>query len=64
LPAKLKRIGIDRFRIYGQVANLFTITKYSGPDPELPGISVNFEVDGRSYPANQKVFTVGVSLSF
>lgn len=62
--AKLKKIGVDKFRIYGQAANLFTITKYSGPDPELPGTNVNFGVDGGSYPANQKVFTLGVSLSF
>lgn len=61
---KLTRLGIDKFRIYGQAANLFTITKYTGPDPELPGTSVNFGVDGGSYPANQKVFTVGVGLTF
>lgn len=64
VPAKLKKIGLDKCRIYVQAANLFTITKYSGPDPELPGTSVNFGIDGGSYPANQKVFTVGVSASF
>ncbi len=65
IPAtKLVRFGIDKFRVYAQAANLFTITKYTGPDPELPGTSVNFGVDGGSYPANQKVFTFGVGLSF
>lgn len=64
VPAKLKKMGLDKCRIYVQAANLFTITKYSGPDPELPGTSVNFGIDGGSYPANQKVFTVGVSVSF
>ena len=64
VPAKLKKMGLDKCRIYVQAANLFTITKYSGPDPELPGTSVNFGIDGGSYPTNQKVFTVGVSVSF
>ena len=64
VPAKLKKIGLDKCRLYVQAANLFTITKYSGPDPELPGTSVNFGIDGGSYPANQKVFTMGVSVSF
>jgi len=62
--AKLKKIGLEKFRFYGQVANLFTITKYSGPDPELAGTNVNFGIDGGSYPANQKVITVGVTLAF
>ncbi|WP_018617240.1 SusC/RagA family TonB-linked outer membrane protein [Segetibacter koreensis] len=60
----LKSLGIDRFRLYGQVANLFTITKYTGADPELPGSNVNFGIDGGSYPNNQKIYTFGVSLSF
>ncbi len=64
----LKKSGITKFRFYAQVANLFTITKYTGPDPELPASSltnsVNFGVDGGSYPANQKVITAGVNVSF
>ena len=63
----LRRFGIDRFRVYGQAANLFTITDYTGLDPELPGSntsSVNFGIDGGVYPANQKTFTVGVNVGF
>ncbi len=33
--ALLSRVGIDRLRVYVQCANLFTITKYKGLDPEL-----------------------------
>lgn len=58
---KLNRFGIDKFRLYGQAANLFTITDYRGLDPEFPGSntsSVNFGIDGGVYPANQKTFTV------
>ncbi|UHG91079.1 TonB-dependent receptor [Spirosoma oryzicola] len=36
LPAStLKKLGIERLRVYVQSANLFTITKYSGLDPEI-----------------------------
>lgn len=65
---KLSRFGVDRFRIYGQVTNLFQLTKYTGLDPELTGSDLgnnsNFGIDFGNYPANQKVFTLGVNLSF
>ena len=67
-PSVLKRIGVDRFRIYVQAANLFTITKYTGLDPELQASDLNnntnFGIDFGNYPANQKTYTVGVNLSF
>ena len=34
----LQKIKIERFRIYIQAVNLFTITNYSGLDPELSGM--------------------------
>jgi len=34
-PGLLKNIGIDKLHVYVQATNLFTITKYTGPDPEL-----------------------------
>ena len=36
-PALLQKIGVSKLRIYVQAANLFTLTKYSGIDPELTG---------------------------
>lgn len=69
IPAAiLKRFNIDRFRVYVQAANLFTITKYTGLDPELQGANVNntssFGIDYGNYPANQKSYYVGVNLTF
>lgn len=69
IPSKtLKRFGIERFRIYGQAANLFTFTKYKGLDPELTGSDLgnntNFGIDFGNYPANQKLYNIGVNLSF
>ena len=44
LPATpLSKIGLSRARIYLQVQNLFTITKYSGADPDI-GILGNSEL--------------------
>ncbi|MBS1606319.1 MAG: TonB-dependent receptor [Bacteroidetes bacterium] len=63
-PEMLKKAGIDKFRVYVQGANLFTITKYTGLDPELSGTAQSFGMDFGNYPNNQKNFIVGVNLSF
>jgi TonB-linked SusC/RagA family outer membrane protein len=62
-PEVLKRAGIDKARIYFQAANLFTITKYTGLDPEIAGSAASFGVDYGNYPPS-KTFNVGVSLTF
>jgi TonB-linked SusC/RagA family outer membrane protein len=62
-PASLKHIGIEKFRIYVQAANVFTITKYSGIDPEITGGTTNFGLDEGVYP-NQRQFLVGVNVAF
>lgn len=65
--------GVDRLHLYFQVTNLFTITKYTGLDPELvPSInnasggqqSVSSGVDWGAYPNNQRTFLVGANISF
>lgn len=64
VPADLlKRAGIDRARIYVQAANLFTITKYTGLDPEIAGSTATFGVDYGNYPPS-KTFNVGLNLTF
>ena len=62
-PATLKRYGIDKARVFVQGANLFTITNYSGLDPEVAGSTSNFGVDKGNYPP-MKTFNVGISLTF
>jgi hypothetical protein len=63
-------VGIERLRIYLQGANLFTITKYTGLDPELVGTRQNgvevpaFGIDYGNYPNNQKNYNLGVQLTF
>ncbi|HEY4110280.1 TonB-dependent receptor [Puia sp.] len=67
-PDLLKKVGIDRLRIYLQGANLFTVTPYKGLDPELQGSNLddqtNFGIDLGNYPANQKTYVLGLSLTF
>ena len=69
-PELLQKYGANRCRLYVQAANLFTLTKYSGLDPELPGslggtqASASFGIDKGNYPNNQKNFLFGVNISF
>ena len=59
IPQKYtKKAYIDRFRIYATVSNLFTITKYTGYDPEIGG-----GVDYGNYPQS-RTFTFGVNVDF
>jgi TonB-linked SusC/RagA family outer membrane protein len=63
-PAVLKKFGMSKLRVYAQGANLFTLTKYTGLDPELSGNSSAFGIDYANYPNNQKNFILGLNLSF
>jgi TonB-linked SusC/RagA family outer membrane protein len=67
----LSKLGMSNCRVYVQAQNLFTITKYSGIDPELSNYSIGdggansqfMGVDLGSYPSS-KIFSAGVSLGF
>jgi TonB-linked SusC/RagA family outer membrane protein len=64
-PALLERLGgITNLRIYAQAANLFTITKYSGVDPEIGGPTASFGIDNGRYPNNEKSLIFGLNVSF
>ena len=60
---KLQRLHIDRFRLYVQAINLFTVTKYTGLDPEIGGSNTLFGIDGSNYPNNQRTFYVGLNIA-
>jgi hypothetical protein len=70
LPANLlSRYGVGRLRVYIQGANLFTLTKYSGVDPEISGgtdFNTNsraFGIDEGAYP-NMRQYLVGLNVTF
>lgn len=58
----LDKVGLDRLRLYVQGANLFTITNYSGVDPELTGSATAFGIDEGAYPTPKQII-LGVNLS-
>ena len=67
LPAALTtRLKIDHLRVYVQATNLFTITKYSGLDPEIRMTQANADrgmgIDEGVYPTSQ-IFMVGINLN-
>ncbi|NME69327.1 SusC/RagA family TonB-linked outer membrane protein [Flammeovirga aprica] len=67
LPKKITRKAfIDRMRVYVSGQNLFTITNYSGMDPEVNYAGddgVRMGTDFFTYP-NARVYTAGLNVSF
>lgn len=65
----ISRIGFNTVRVYVQGQNLFTITEYSGMDPEInlrnytAGNDRQIGVDGGAYPT-AKQYLVGLNLGF
>jgi TonB-linked SusC/RagA family outer membrane protein len=57
-----KKSGVQKLRVYASATNLFTITGYSGTDPELNGGVLNFGIDEGTY-ASPRTFLIGVNFS-
>jgi TonB-linked SusC/RagA family outer membrane protein len=67
LPADLvKKLSLSKIRVYFSTQNLFTITKYTGLDPEIGlqnGNATQNGVDNGTYPSS-KFYTVGLNVVF
>jgi TonB-linked SusC/RagA family outer membrane protein len=64
-PSLTQKIRVSNLRVFAQIENLFTLTKYSGLDPELVGGGTSaMGVDRGSYPNNEKGLIFGLSVSF
>ena len=63
-PSWLKRAGISSSRIWIGGTDLFTITKYTGNDPEA-GLSANPIMGGREFSAYPKMkrYSLGINLT-
>ena len=65
----IDKFGINRFRVYGSVYNVFTITGYSGFDPEVNADDTRSDfyptpgLDYGSYPRS-RTYTFGVNIEF
>jgi TonB-linked SusC/RagA family outer membrane protein len=75
-PKALKVIGISNFRVYATSQNLFTLKKFSGFSPELPGGTIDdvnstnnksgildAGIELSAYPTT-RTFALGVNVSF
>jgi hypothetical protein len=67
LPQNLtKKAGISRLRVFVMAENLFTLTRYTGCDPEVTGgngFGTEVGIDRGVYPQS-RTYSVGVNLTF
>lgn len=59
----LNKIKIKQLRVYLSTQNPFTLTKYSGYDPEIGGNISSRGLDKGNYP-NSALYTVGMNFNF
>ena len=63
LPVELtKKLGGNKFRFYVTAENLFTITKYTGYDPEIAA-GDSYGIDRAYYP-QARTFIFGANIQF
>lgn len=60
MKLRLKKANVTRFYVYGTANNLFTLTPYSGPDPEL--VSYTGYDTGYGLPI-PRTYTLGVKMN-
>jgi hypothetical protein len=58
---KLLKNRVNTLQLYFQASNLFTLTKYSGLDPELAISGINMGIDAGAWPTTQQ-FIFGITL--
>ncbi|QGY44073.1 SusC/RagA family TonB-linked outer membrane protein [Maribellus comscasis] len=67
VPKKLLQdLSIDNLRVYSNIQNMWTITKYTGFDPEVGASQTNDNVSGLDngrYPS-PRIYTFGLSITF
>ena len=63
IPKSVLKGENTSFRIYAQVKNAYTFTKYTGFDPEISGGLLNSGVDYGYYP-QARVFLLGLDFKF
>lgn len=62
-PNIFKNKTFNKIRIYAQVKNAFTFTKYSGYDPEISGGIFDTGIDRGAYP-QARTWSMGIDLKF
>lgn len=57
---RILKTGFSSLQIYGQVTNVFTLTKYSGLDPEISRTGRNMGVDAGAWPTPRR-YMIGLN---
>jgi hypothetical protein len=60
------KIKLANLRVYANIQNLYTFTKYSGYDPEIGSMNQNMllsSIDNGRYPS-QRIYTFGINLTY
>ena len=60
-PASVTKKIFSRLRIYAQVKNAFTLTKYTGYDPEIAGGILDTGIDRGAYP-QARTYSFGLDI--
>jgi hypothetical protein len=65
----IEKFGVNRLRFYGSVYNVFTLTNYSGLDPEVntdPNRNDNYPTPGLDYGTypRPRSFALGINIEF
>lgn len=60
-PASVTKKIFSKLRIYAQVKNAFTFTKYTGFDPEISGAILNTGIDRGAYP-QPRTYSFGIDI--
>jgi hypothetical protein len=64
LPSSMNKKNLfNKVRIYAQVKNAYTFTKYSGYDPEISGGIFDTGIDRGSYP-QARTYSIGIDFKF
>jgi len=67
IPGKLlNKTGISALRVYANLQNMWTFTKYTGLDPEVGASQANdnvFGLDNGRYPAS-RIYAFGLNITF
>ena len=62
-PQSLIKNVFNKLRVYAQVKNAFTFTKYSGYDPEISGGILDTGIDRGAYP-QARTYSLGLDIKF
>ena len=65
LPARIsQKAGIPGARLYTSIQNVFTLTKYTGIDPEIGGGVLMRGVDHQNRYLPSRLVSFGIDLTF